>query len=109
MHGSCHCGNVRIEVGRPPEWVGECNCSICLRLATLMAYYPPADVSISGETARYIWGDRCIAIHHCPTCGCTTHWENLMPEPDKMGVNARMLDGFADMKVERRKIDGASF
>jgi len=21
-----------------------------------------------GETAAYIWGDRMISLHHCPTC-----------------------------------------
>ena len=109
MHGSCHCGAVRIEVAQPPEWVGECNCSICRRTGGLFAYYPPANVKVAGPTVSYVWGDRMIALHHCGTCGCTTHWENLLPDPDRMGVNARMLDGFLEMDVERRKIDGASF
>jgi hypothetical protein len=109
MHGSCHCGAVRIEVARPPEWVGECNCSICRRTGALFAYYPPGDVMVTGKSVSYIWGDRCLALHHCPTCGNTTHWENLMPDPQRMGVNARLLDGFWNMDVERRAIDGASF
>lgn len=109
MHGSCHCGAVRIEVARPPEWVGECNCSICRRTGGLFAYYPPAEVTVAGPSVPYVWGDRMIALHHCPTCGCITHWENLLANPEKMGVNARMLDGFFEMDVERRKIDGASF
>lgn len=109
MHGSCHCGGVTIEVARPPEWVSECNCSVCRRLATQMAYYAVAEVRIAGETVPYIWGDRSIAIHHCPTCGCTTHWSPIDPALERMGVNVRMLDGFAELDVERRKIDGASF
>ena len=77
-----------------------------------MAYYHPDEVRIEGvgsETQPYVWGDRCIANHHCRTCGCITHWENLMPDPQRMGVNARMLDGFDPAAVEIRLIDGASF
>ena len=76
-----------------------------------MAYYHPDEVTIAaaGETDSYIWGDRCIAMHHCRTCGCFTHWENLMADPDRMGVNARMLDGLDLDKVELRRIDGASY
>lgn len=109
MEGSCHCGAVRIRVAAPPEWVGQCNCSVCRKLAGLFAYYPPADVSVEGETVGYVWGDRTISIRHCPVCGCTTHWESLMPDYDRMGVNARMLDGFDPARLEVRPIDGASF
>lgn len=111
MRGSCHCGKVEIEVARPPEWVGSCNCSICLKLASLMAYYHPDEVTIAstGETDTYIWGDKCIAMHHCRTCGCFTHWEGLIPDLDRMGVNARMFDSLDLDSVEIRKIDGASY
>lgn len=109
MHGSCHCGAVGIEVARPPEWVAECNCSLCTRLGTLMSYYRPSEVSVTGWTVPYVWGDRMIAIHHCPVCACTTHWSAFDPGYDRMGVNARLLDGFAELEVERRPIDGASF
>jgi hypothetical protein len=77
LKGSCHCGSVRIEVPAAPEWVGSCNCSICRKLGWLVAYYPDdGSVRIEGETARYIWGDRMISLHHCPVCGCGTHWES---------------------------------
>ena len=96
---------------RPPAWVGSCNCSICRRTGALWSYYPPDEVRITpetGETEPYIWGDRCLALHHCRTCGCITHWENLMPDGDKMGVNARLLDDFDAEGTEVRLIDGAS-
>jgi hypothetical protein len=32
-----------------------------------------------------------------------------MPDGDKMGVNARLLDGFDAEATELRRIDGASF
>lgn len=79
-----------------PEWLGSCNCSICRRLGSLMAYYPDdGGVRVEGETATYIWGDRMIAMHHCPTCACFTHWTSTGESYGKLGVNARLLDGFA--------------
>ena len=98
VQGSCHCGAVRIEVPRPPEWVGDCNCSSCSKLGTLMTYYPDAEVSVEGETVAYVWGDRMIGIHHCPICGCGTHWKTLGEDFGKMGISARLLDGF-DSKI----------
>ncbi len=111
MRGSCHCGKVRIEVANPPAWVGSCNCSLCTRMGTLMAYYHPDEVDIgpAGETDPYIWGDECIGIHHCRTCGCLTHWSSLGADYGRMGVNARLLEGFDPEAVEVRPIDGASF
>src|SRR3954454_15213927 len=99
--GSCHCGKVRIEAPAAPEWLGSCNCSICRRLGTLMAYYPDdGGVKVAGETAAYIWGDRMIALHHCPVCACKTHWESTGESYGRVGVNARLLDGFAVAKGE---------
>jgi hypothetical protein len=94
--GSCHCGAVKIEVPGAPEWVGRCNCSFCKRSGALLAYYPDdGGVRISGETVPYIWGDRMISLHHCPVCGCHTDWRSTGKSYGKVGVNARLLDGFA--------------
>lgn len=106
VSGSCHCGAVRIAVPARPEWLGSCNCSICTRLGTLMAYYPDEGaVRIEGETRAYIWGDRMIGLHHCPTCGCATHWQSLGERFGRMGVNARLLDGFE----MREGVSGAEY
>ena len=68
---------------------------------------PPEQVRMSGETKAYVWGDRMIGIHHCPTCGCGTHWETLGEDFGKMGINARLLDDFDESQVEVRKFDNA--
>lgn len=102
IRGSCHCGAVRIEVPSTPEWLGSCNCSVCRRLGWLLAYYPDdGSVRIEGETAPYIWGDRMIALRHCPVCACGTHWESTGESYGRIGVNARLLDGF--------EVDGGGF
>jgi hypothetical protein len=105
--GRCHCGGVRIEVPRAPEWVGSCNCSLCTKLAWLVAYYPDAEVQVAGETTPYVWGDRMIGIHHCPVCGCGTHWKTLGQDFGRMGVNARLFEGLDLSGVEIRRLDNA--
>ena len=114
--GSCHCGNVRVAVPRAPEWLASCNCSICRRTGALVAYYRPDEVRVEGQTATYLTGDRFIRFHFCASCSCHTHW-TANPEalagdlPDgvrdalatRMGINARLLDGFAVTK------DGPAF
>jgi hypothetical protein len=107
VYGSCQCGKVRIEATSAPKWVADCNCSLCRRLAWRVAYFPPDQVHISGEATAYVWGDRMIGIHHCPTCGCGTHWQTLGEDFGKMGVNARLLDDFDESAVEVRKFDNA--
>ena len=103
--GRCHCGAVELSVPHPPSWVGSCNCSLCTKLGWLVAYYPDADVTVAGDTVAYVWGDRMIGIHHCPICGCGTHWRTLGEDFGRMGVHARLLDGFDPANVEIRLFD----
>ncbi len=112
IKASCHCGAVRLEIAVAPDGVTDCNCSICRRTGALWAYYRPDQVTLihaSGATVAYIWGDRMLALHHCGTCGCTTHWESIEQPPiDRMGVNARLME--IDLEaVPVRKNDGASY
>lgn len=107
--GTCHCGAVSITVARAPEQVTSCNCSICRRLGTLWAYSAPSDVTISGATATYAWGDRSLDFHRCASCGCATHWS---PRPGRdqgrMGINARLLEPEVLAAARVRRLDGAS-
>lgn len=107
VRGSCHCGGVRLEVPAKPDWVGSCNCSLCRKLNWLVAYYVPEEVRVTGKTQAYVWGDKMIGIHHCPRCGCLTHWATLGEDFGKMGVNARLLDDFNTDEVETRFFDNA--
>lgn len=106
LEGSCHCGAVRVTVPERPAWLGSCNCSFCRRIGSLMAYYPDdGSVRIEGETMPYIWGDRMISLHHCPVCGCFTDWRSTGESHGKVGVNARLLDGF-EVREGRPLIEG---
>lgn len=117
VSGSCHCGAVRIAAPSAPASIGSCNCSLCTKSGWLVAFYPDdGSVRVEGATVPYIWGDRMIRIHHCPTCGTGTHWDSTGESLGKVGVNARLIDGFsmrdgrplfAGEPVEIRYIDNA--
>lgn len=107
--GSCHCGAVQYTYGREAKRATSCNCSVCRRLGALWIYAPIAEITVTGTTASYAYGEKSLAFHHCPTCGCTTHWENLHPDqPDAyMAVNLRLADPEVMAKVPVRHFDGA--
>src|SRR5262245_65470262 len=80
IEASCHCGAIQMEIAEKPQRVTSCNCSICHRLGTLWAYYHPDQVTFTagaGTTVPYAHGERSLAFHRCPTCGCVTHWASL--------------------------------
>lgn len=112
IEASCHCGAVRIEVAEPPRQLTSCNCSLCHRLGVLWAYYHPDQVTIAagaGTTVPYVQGDRTLAVHHCPACGCVTHWEPVLKDgADRMAVNARLMAPAEIEGVPVRRFDGAS-
>lgn len=108
IEATCHCGAVRMEIDEAPEIVTDCNCSLCHRTGALWAYYHPAQVRhLAGDTVAYVQGDRTLATHHCPRCGCTTHWQSIDPTSERMGVNTRLMPPqvLAGMRV--RRLDGA--
>ena len=113
IQGSCHCGKVTIQIAALNPAVTACNCSVCHRLGALWAYYTNSEVTFTagaGETATYVrqgegMGD--LAFHHCPACGCTTHWSSLNPSVDRMGINARLLERSLLDGVRVRHLDGA--
>jgi len=87
---------VRLILSALPEQVVACDCSLCTRRGMLWAHYPDAQVAVDGFTEGYAWGDETITFHHCPKCGCTTHWQSIVRTGGEMAVNARLIDGFAE-------------
>lgn len=90
-----------------PVQLTSCNCSICRRLGTLWAYYPLGGVRVTGPTTTYVWGDRCLELHRCTTCGCVTHWTPIKDDIERMGVNARLMDPAVVAAAQVRRLDGA--
>src|SRR5215468_2749101 len=68
LHGSCHCGAVRLVLPAAPDRATSCNCSLCRRSGGIWAYYEFGTVSIQGHpenTEDYIWGDRTLRNVRC--------------------------------------------
>ena len=109
--GRCHCGAVSFTYPQTPEFLTQCNCSLCSRLGALWAYETRANVVLAcGESAtiRYIQGDRTLESHSCNTCGCTTHWLSVDgDESSRMAVNFRLCDPDAIKDIRVRQFDGA--
>jgi hypothetical protein len=111
LHGSCHCGAVRLTLPSAPPEATSCNCSLCRRSGIICAYYPLGSVSIEGHpehTDSYVWGDRTLRNVRCRHCGIVTHWEPLDPVPGaRHGVNLRNFDPGLLASVSVRRFDGA--
>lgn len=110
IDATCHCGAVTVTAPRTPEYVNECQCSICRRYAAAWAYYPISEVKLQlnkegTATKQYIWGDRDIAFHFCESCGCVVCWwpaDASHPEAKMVGINSRMMPPEDVARVERK-------
>lgn len=108
--GNCHCGAIKFSVDETPEQLVDCNCSICHRLGALWGHVLVSSVQIDAPnegTIAYAQGDKTLAVHSCRICGCTTHWENLQPNGERMAVNFRMCTAQEVARYRIRKLDGA--
>lgn len=111
LHGTCHCGAVRLTLPHAPDTATSCNCSLCRRTAGVWAYYALGTVAIQGHpehTQAYLWGDRTLLNFRCRHCGIFTHWEPLESAPGaRHGVNLRNFAPELLEAVAIRSFDGA--
>ena len=113
---ACHCGQIRIELAKRPDYVNECNCTLCSASGARWAYFHPSEVSVAGEAKGYCRHDKAepaAQVQFCPTCGSTTHFTltesavarfgntlmgvnmRLAAESDLAGIELRYPDGLA--------------
>jgi hypothetical protein len=108
--GGCHCGKVRYEVTTDLSGVIECNCSICSKKASLLAFVPPTQFKLlSGEGELGDYQFRTRSIHHlfCKTCGIHSFARGTDPGGNEMrAVNVRCLDDVDPSTVQRTPFDG---
>jgi hypothetical protein len=109
----CHCGQATIALPRAPEYVSQCNCSLCAKTGFRGIYYASEELRIAGDFDAYVRGDisePMIRNLRCANCGVATHWELLSEPPhERIGVNARLVDPAVLDGIEVREIDGASW
>jgi len=113
----CLCGQVRIEIAKRPDYINECNCTLCGKTGARWAYFSPSEVSVAGETVGYSRDDKedpAAQIRFCPTCGVTTHFVLTESAVAKfgdtlIGVNMRLADESDFAGVELRYPDGRAW
>ena len=114
---SCHCGRVRIEIGKQPDYINECNCTLCSKSGVRWAYFHPSEVSVEGTTKGYSRQDKkdpAAEVQFCATCGATTHFTLTASAVAKfgnslMGVNMRLADESDLAGIELRYPDGRAW
>ena len=113
LKGQCQCGNIRFQADFLPKTLTECTCSICHRLGVRWAYYQVQDVQISERSTPSVvfqWNQKWLNFHHCPQCGCTTHYslagKRHQPEA-RIALNTRMCATELVDKIKIRIFDGA--
>jgi hypothetical protein len=112
-HGSCHCGAVRYEAKSAPiEQAMSCNCSMCRRKGTLLAFVPATDFTLqSGEEALTDYQFNKHVLHHvfCGTCGVTSFVRGQKPDGSAMiALNVRCLDEIDPDTIKVTHFDGKS-
>lgn len=118
MTATCLCGAVSVTVDTKPDFIHDCNCSLCRKTGAAWGYYSSAAVITSGATAAYMRGDKPnagVEVHTCTTCGSTTHFELAPtfkaqhPDADVFGVNMRLFGSEELDGVEVRYPDGRNW
>jgi hypothetical protein len=111
---SCLCGQVQLKTPNRPDFINECNCTLCSKSGAQWAYFHPSEVSAEGETSGYSREDKenpAAEIRFCATCGSTTHFTLTASAIAKfgnvqMGVNMRLADEKDLAGIELRYPDG---
>jgi hypothetical protein len=110
--GSCHCGAVRyrveLDLSKP---VLQCNCSMCARSGTLLAFVPPEKFQLEqGEESvtDYQYGKKVIHFLFCKTCGIRPFSRGVGPDGPTVAINTRCLEGFDLAKMKIQNWDGKS-
>lgn len=111
--GGCHCQAVRYQVELDLSApVITCNCSICSKSGTMLAFVPAASFELSsGEEAltEYRFNKKAIAHLFCSTCGIRSFARGTMPDGTPVvAVNVRCLDDVDLGALTVQQVDGKS-
>ena len=111
---SCHCGQIRIETAKRPDFIHACNCSLCRKAGAHWGYFHPSEVDVAGTTKGFSRSDKedpAAEVRFCENCGSTTHFILTASAVAKfgnsmMGVNMQLADESDLAGLELRYPDG---
>jgi hypothetical protein len=112
FQGSCHCGAVKFTVDADlPKEALSCNCSICRRKGSLLAFFPVAKFKLEGEAAlgTYQFNKRHLSHWFCKTCGIHPFAGGTGPDGTEMrAINLRCVPEADLDALKIQNYDGAS-
>ena len=114
---SCHCGKIRLRLAKRPDYIHECNCSLCAKTGARWGYFHPSEVEVEGDTSVYCRQDKAEAgagIRFCPACGSVTHFTLTASAIARfgnslLGVNLRLAEESDLAGLELRYPDGRAW
>ena len=107
--GSCHCGAVRYRTALDLASTITCNCSMCARSGTILAFVPPDKFTLeSGEDnlTNYQFNKKVIDHLFCNTCGIKPFARGASPKGPMIAINVRCLEGVDVFAIEPQKVQG---
>jgi hypothetical protein len=112
VHGSCHCGKVAFEAEGDFGSAMACNCSMCGRKGSLLAFVPRSSFKLltpESETRGYLFNKHVIDHRFCTTCGIHPFAFGVDPKGNAMAaINVRCLEDFDLDAVKVTRYDGRS-
>lgn len=77
IHGSCHCGNIRVTLDWPDSGptipVRACGCALCTKHRAVWTSHPDGRfflrIADDSRVTRYRFGTKTADFHICLTCG----------------------------------------
>ena len=110
--GGCHCGSVRYEVDLDLAHTVTCNCSICQKTGSTLAFAPADSFKLlrgSEVLTDYQFNKK--VIHHlfCSVCGIRSFARGTKPDgSETIAVNVRCLDDVDLSALSPAPFDGRS-
>jgi len=110
--GGCHCKAVRFEVTGDFSHPIYCNCSMCSKTGTWLAFAPAENFKLeSGEDMLTDYQFNKKTIHHlfCKVCGIRSFGKAKGPDGKEMvAINIRCLDDIDLENIKPTLYDGKS-
>lgn len=109
--GSCHCGKIAFEVEGEFETAIDCNCSLCRRRGSLLAFVEAPAFTLKTSEAdlqTYTFNSHKLQHHFCGTCGIAPFSEGTRPDgTPTRAINLRCIPDIDLDGLKIRKWDGA--
>jgi hypothetical protein len=109
-HGSCHCGNVQFDVEGEITGAITCNCSICQRKGSRLAFFPRTALTLTtpeDAMSSYTFNKHVIKHHFCKTCGMHPFADGVDPKGNAVAaVNINCIENFDVEDVPVQHYDG---